>query len=73
MERFESRPSVSFAHIGNHLSEEFGIQMLIDSVGHQITKLPKFRVVKGMPMDARHLECAPAEIGHHYETLDAML
>jgi hypothetical protein len=71
-ERFESRRPVSFADIANHLSEEFGIQMRIPLVRHQIVKLPGFRAVKGLPMDARRLECDPAQIAHYYAALDAM-
>jgi predicted translin family RNA/ssDNA-binding protein len=64
---------VSFADIANHLNEESGTQMPIDSIRHQIAKLPGFQVVKGRAMDARRLACDQSEIDRHYEALEAVL
>jgi hypothetical protein len=45
---------VQFPDIASHLSEEFGIQMPVNSFRHEIVKVPRFHLIKGTPRNARH-------------------
>jgi hypothetical protein len=47
--------------------------LLLDSVRHIVRRLPQFRVIKGVPIDARRLECDPAEIDEYYQVLESLL
>jgi hypothetical protein len=63
----------SFTDVAGFIAEELGIQMLVDSVRHYITKLPRFRAVKGIPINAHRFGCDPFEINHDYDTPEAVL
>jgi hypothetical protein len=65
MERFESRSPASFADIVSCIGEEFGFQLLVDSVRHYPVKLPGFPLLIGIPMDAHHLACNLSKIDQH--------
>jgi hypothetical protein len=47
--------------------------MAPETLRHIIARLSNFRVIKGVPMDARRLECDPAQIDEYYNTLEALL
>jgi hypothetical protein len=63
----------SFRDVACFIAEEFGIQMLGASVRHYIAKLPRFRFVKGIPINIHCFGCDPPEIDHYYDTSEAVL
>jgi hypothetical protein len=62
--RFKSHSQASSRDIAGFIDEEFGSQMLVDSVRHYNAKLPRFCVVRGISMDGRRLARDSSETDH---------
>jgi hypothetical protein len=69
--QFDAKRPASYFEIVSYIGEEFGIHLPIDSIRHIIRGLPQFKVIQGIPTDARRLESNPVEIDQYYDALDS--